>query len=412
MTGTIRFDTIPEKANIFIDGNFVAQSPVDISDAEPGKYSYKLSFGGYEDFVSSLTVYDNKITHITVNMQNGTETENFLDYPVGIEIDTEADTEVGVGMEQGIQYEKDKWGHIVPIQIPSSDIPGGVPEKQTVENTLGEIKSLLQQLVQQNAVLLENSNRQTERNLSSKFDTGIQTLAVAVITVPAEDDVSVTGYTRVAIKDVLNRLSQEIYLINQGPGTIYARKSNDGKNFSTTEIPIFAGEKATFNDLYELRIRSDISGTQYRVTEYETVLVINNFDDRAATPAHIRFGISTYGFHGLTTRASYTVPTGYKAKINGCYVFLQIVTPATDPNLRNVTVAISSPTIVGNISVMSRSFGNNENVDGMLKEGELGFSYTLLTGEGILLQTQNTATTGSVRYFGAVEITQYFSYPT
>lgn len=396
MTGTIRFDTIPEKANIFIDGKFVAQSPIDISDADPGKYSYKLSFGGYEDFISSLTVYDSKITHMTVNMQNGTETENFLDYPVGI--DTEVDTEVDVG------YEKDKWGHIVPIQIPSSDIPGGVPEKQTIENTLGDIKSLLQQL-------LDNSNRQTERNLSSKFDTGTQTLAVAVITVPAEDDVSITGYTRVAIKDVLNRLSQEIYLINQGPGTIYARKSNDGKTFSTTEIPIFAGEKATFNDLYELRIRTDLAGTSYRVTEYETALIINNFDDRSATPAHIRFGISTYGFHGLTTRASYTVPTGYKAKINGCYVFLQIVTPANDPNLRNVTVSVSN-SVIGNFSVMSRSFGNNENVDGMLKEGELGFAYTLLTGESIILQTQNTSTTGSVRYFGAVEITQYFSYPT
>lgn len=396
MTGTIRFDTIPEKVNIFIDGKFVAQSPIDISDANPGKYNYKLSYGEYEDFVSSLTVYNNKITHMTVNMQNGTETENFLDYPIGVGVEVE--------VEQGIQYEKDKWGHIVP-RVPS-DIPGGVPsipKEQTIIDSLGEIKSLLQQL-------LDNSNRQTERNLSSKFDTGIQTFANVVTTVPAEDDVSITGYTRVAIKDVLNRLSQEIYLMNQGPGTIYARKSNDGKTFSATEIPIFAGEKGTFNDLYELRIRSDIALTRYRITEYETNLVINNFDDRSATPAHIFFGI-TFGPHGSVVRASYTVPTGYKAKINGCYAFIRIITPATSPDLRNITVSIDNP-IIGGLSVMSRSFGSNENVSGMLKEGELGFSYTLLTGESVELLTQYIGTGGSVFYFGSVEITQYFSYPT
>lgn len=445
--GSIRLSTNPVSATVSISSQIKGTSPLDIINIYPGIYNITLSYPGIDSYNFDTVVIDGKMTVVEFDFILQEVTESHIDL-IGTDL-VEIPTPPGMVIEQppnlpgvpggsgtgtsGFGFKTDGTSDTITTELPpGSSIPApqtitsdqygfitdetsgasgsvsgpapGMPTDQVVPATLDDIKFLLQQL-------LENSNRRIKKNLSSKFDTGIQTLAAAVPIMPSEDDVSITGYTRIAVKDVLNRLSQELYIINQGPGTIFLRKSNDGKTFTAIEVPIFAGEKGTFNDVYELRIRSDITGTRYRVTEYETTLVINNFDDRVATAAHIKFGLSTYGPHGAVRRASYTVPTGYKAKVNGCYVFIQINTPATNPNLRNVTVGIDSPTI-GNLSVMSRSFGNNENALGTVKEGELGFSYTLLTGESVTLSTQDNGTGGSVRYFGSVEITQYFSYPT
>jgi hypothetical protein len=67
-----------------------------------------------------------------------------------------------------------------------------------------------------------------------------------------------------------------LWVICDGPVSstdpyIYVRSSPDRKNF-TQEIPVKIGEKWGFENVYELRVRSALIGTQYRVSEYDNQL--------------------------------------------------------------------------------------------------------------------------------------------
>lgn len=101
-----------------------------------------------------------------------------------------------------------------------------------------------------------------------KYDSGTLTLANAVAAEPDTDNVSATGYVRVGIYDTLERISPVLYLINNGPGIIYARMSKNGQEFSF-ESPINEGEVKTYYNVYEIRLRSPTANTNYIVTEYE-----------------------------------------------------------------------------------------------------------------------------------------------
>lgn len=119
--------------------------------------------------------------------------------------------------------------------------------------------------------LLELLVRAAETELVDlKFDSGLQNLPNAVLTIPTEDNTNpVTGYTRIVVYDILDRTSPELYFLNQGPGTIFVRLSKNGKSFSESESVMFEGESKTFYDVYELRIRTATANTEYRVSEFE-----------------------------------------------------------------------------------------------------------------------------------------------
>lgn len=389
--GKIGISTNPSGATVYVSSQKKGLTPIDIVNVNPGIYNITLSYPGLDSYNFDTVVIDGKMTSIDFNFILQEVTEKYIEL-------------TGTDLVQ-IQP---------PFGLPEEKPPGLPPNSSrdlvdlgTILDSLNDIKSLLGQL-------LQNSNKQ---NLTNKFDTGLQTLTVAVTTVPAPENVSVTGYTRVAIWDVLGRLSQEIYLINNGPGTIYVRKSNDGTTFSAVEIPVFAGEKGTFNNLYELRIRSDIvgvTGTIYRVTEHESNLVINNFDDRAATAQHITWTSSPLDFNGpqpFTAGLTYTVPTGYKAKISGAGVFIRINTGAAVPGQKEIAIILTNPTI-GDLFLLTRTIDATHNAVGFVGENSLGFAYTLLTGESLSINYYDTSVIGNVHYAGSIEITQYFSYPT
>jgi hypothetical protein len=70
--------------------------------------------------------------------------------------------------------------------------------------------------------------------------------------------------------------AEVLWVINDGPVDsadpyLYVRSSPDRISF-TQEVPIKIGEKWGFEDVYELRVRSPVLGTQYRLTEYNTQL--------------------------------------------------------------------------------------------------------------------------------------------
>ncbi len=90
----------------------------------------------------------------------------------------------------------------------------------------------------------------------------------------ADIDRDIPGYDRIRIFDTCERISPRLSLINDGPDIIYAILCRDGhiknkgdESWSESEILIYPGEKWTFFDVYELRVRSPTQGNKYRVTE-------------------------------------------------------------------------------------------------------------------------------------------------
>jgi len=113
------------------------------------------------------------------------------------------------------------------------------------------------------------------------------------------------GYDRIRIFDSMGRKSDKVHLINDGPGTMYVLLNRTGvsddsgiwtqsekikdkseiefeigwkssednmkDSWSAEEIMIYPGEKWSFFDVYEMRVRSPTQGNLYRVTEDDVV---------------------------------------------------------------------------------------------------------------------------------------------
>jgi len=284
-------------------------------------------------------------------------------------------------------------------------------KNQTVESKLDDIKNVLVKIDKS----LEYLSKTTKKNSETKrFDTGLQTIPVAVTTKPDPDNTTTGGYTKLNIHDIIERNAPVIYFLNQGPGPIYALRSESINSFSESEIPIYPGEKKELFNIFELRFRTTIANTSYIITEHPTELILQNFDDRTVTPQHI-FGWADVGPIGYTVLNMYTVPTGYKAKVHGVYATASITAPAFTPGFREIQIGITSPTIGGAavFPIVTATIGPNHNAYGYTVEQSLGYAYTLLTSESIEIDIlADTSIIGQVFYFGSIEITQYFSFPT
>lgn len=266
-----------------------------------------------------------------------------------------------------------------------------------------KIIGLLEQLVE--------ASRKKQELL--EFNTGLQTITIPVTTVPEPTDTNpATGYTRVNVWEQFtpNRLSPKLYFLNVGPGTVFVIVSHNTETFSTQEMPVYAGTVSLFYDVFELRVRANLANTQFIAAESElTPIYYANFDDRNAVAAHIILPYQAFGPHGNTVRASYTVPAGLRAKVNGCYTYTEVNVAAVTPGRRSIAVGLVSGGVA--FSVISASLEPLQNTVGNLKEYFLGYSYTLLPGETIQITTLNFSDTGSNYYYGSVVITQYFPIP-
>ena len=278
-------------------------------------------------------------------------------------------------------------------------------EKPLIESDVktNKIIGLLEQLVE--------ASRKKQELL--EFNTGLQTITIPVTTVPEPTDTNpATGYTKVNVWEQFtpNRLSPKLYFLNVGPGTVFVIVSHNTETFSTQEMPVYAGTVSLFYDVFELRVRANIANTQFIAAESElTPIYYANFDDRNAVAAHIIQPYQAFGSHGITVRASYTVPAGLRAKVNGCYTYTEVNVAAVTPGRRSIAVGLVSGGVA--FSVMSASLEPLQNTVGNLKENFLGYSYTLLPGEQIQITTLNLSDTGSNYYYGSVVITQYFPIP-
>ncbi len=84
----------------------------------------------------------------------------------------------------------------------------------------------------------------------------------------ANSSLRITGYDRVSIVDQVHRLSPEVWVVNDGPGMLYVICSPDLIKWNG-ENQINPGEAWAFYNVRELRLRSPVAGTQYRLSEYK-----------------------------------------------------------------------------------------------------------------------------------------------
>jgi hypothetical protein len=76
------------------------------------------------------------------------------------------------------------------------------------------------------------------------------------------------GYDIISIFNEKEKISEKIWLVNDGPGTLFALCSADGELF-TGEGDILIHEYRAFVAVYELRVRSPDATTKYRLSEFE-----------------------------------------------------------------------------------------------------------------------------------------------
>jgi len=105
------------------------------------------------------------------------------------------------------------------------------------------------------------------------YNTGIKSVVVSTPTKPASCDVitdgTVPGYQTENINSILGHNAERVYVINHGGGELYVVYSPMGDRFSSEETYIIEGGIAIFENVYEIRLRSPILGSQYQVTEHE-----------------------------------------------------------------------------------------------------------------------------------------------
>lgn len=102
------------------------------------------------------------------------------------------------------------------------------------------------------------------------------TITVATPVRPGSPDIlaagGAAGYDRIAIYfEECPRTSDKVWVINDGPGSLFVITTYDYVKWSG-EDEIKPGEARAFTTVYELRVRSPLATTTYRITEYEPIL--------------------------------------------------------------------------------------------------------------------------------------------
>ncbi|OPY36377.1 MAG: PEGA domain protein [Methanoregula sp. PtaU1.Bin051] len=67
-SGSLNVVTTPKGADIYVDGRFMAESPSVIPGLAPGSHSVRLHKSGYDEYVSTFTIYAGQQTPLTVTL--------------------------------------------------------------------------------------------------------------------------------------------------------------------------------------------------------------------------------------------------------------------------------------------------------------------------------------------------------
>lgn len=83
------------------------------------------------------------------------------------------------------------------------------------------------------------------------------------------------NYDRERVFVALERNAERVAVINDNPiggATLFIIISHDGEAHWTRERPIYPQETKIYYNVYELRLRSPVASSPYRVTEYQILI--------------------------------------------------------------------------------------------------------------------------------------------
>lgn len=97
-------------------------------------------------------------------------------------------------------------------------------------------------------------------------------VTIATSVKPTDPDIIASagqpGYDIISVFNEKKKLSNKIWVINDGPGVLFAIASSNGERWCG-ESEILIHETRSFTQAFEIRIRSPDGTTKYRVSEYE-----------------------------------------------------------------------------------------------------------------------------------------------
>lgn len=130
------------------------------------------------------------------------------------------------------------------------------------------------------------------------------------------------------------------------------------------------------------------------------------WSDRNPSSQHQAYFGEGVAPHGTTQRASYTVPTGKKAKVHGAYCETKIITAASTPSTKNCFLAVID-TVPNTFPLLRAILGADKNSVGQLDRFALGQTYTLIAGEKLVIYSADYSTGGTVDYTASAAVTVY-----
>lgn len=206
-----------------------------------------------------------------------------------------------------------------------------------------------------------------------------RTLTIATPTRPDSPNIiadaanGITGYDRVLVFFDGQRISSKVWLVNDGPGTLFAIASYNLIKWSG-ESEILLGETRAFTGIYELRVRSPDATTRYRVTEYEPQIATNpnqpSFVARSVTPA----AINTDTLLDTLLGAAITVPDGFTLVIranpqNAGQVFISRTDATVVIDRNTLNAGDTAKLSVVNTSVIHVAISNlNDRIDVLVEQ--------------------------------------------
>lgn len=259
--GTIRISTNPSGATVRVSGQNKGATPIDIVNVIPGIYNITLSYPGLNSYNFDTVIIDSKMTNIYFDFILQEVSEEHVELTGKDLVRIEAPP--GLPEEQPPNIPPPPDSIMVPDTGPALPSPGMITDQvppATLDNVLTELTTINDNIVQlNNSVSTINVHEPTDY-----YD--IEN--VITISQPVELDPDSVLYQIESIHNRYGRLSKRLTIYNIGPGVLYVRVSHDGTTVSN-EFILYEGEIKTYDNIYDVRLRSPSANLRYRVTEYD-----------------------------------------------------------------------------------------------------------------------------------------------
>ncbi len=295
---TVKFDTIPQGVDVYVDNEKIGTTPLDITNMEVGLHPYTLK-NETDTFNGILKVYPGKTVNILVDFNDILKNKNIenirslqeacsnpsinLEIPetskcsnpsINLEIpETSKCSNPSINLEITENQQSQSQTEESPTTPPQTDQIELIKQQlddmtKTISDKFDENISVMNDLYNTLDLLTQYIGKAYGFDeKESYFTTGQTAIKVATPNVPdvlAIANPNTTpptpGYDLIHVYDNMNRRGRKIYIHNQGSTDLFVRVSTDGTTYKASETIIYKGAIVTFSNVYDILIRGPKAG--------------------------------------------------------------------------------------------------------------------------------------------------------